>query len=110
MRARGHALMLLLTFLTVASIGFAVMASRVGAKISTHRPGEVRLQTLWLARSAVTAGITGKNEVSTAYGVAEVKVEKSKDATVLATVQLAEGSAEVSRGPSGGWLERYDQR
>ena len=107
---RGHVLLLLMTFLTVGTIGFAVMASSLNQRISTRHSAEVRLQTLWLARSALSAGVTGKKEVSTPYGLAQVQVEKSKDGKLVAHATLVGAVAEISRTPSDAWLERYDSK
>lgn len=107
MRARGHVLLLMMTVLAAATIAIGMMGTRLEVNIAARRSTDIRLQALWLARSALAAGVTGTRSVRTAWGPAAVRVEKKKDGGVVAIAQLAGGRAEVARGQSGSWLESY---
>lgn len=105
---RGHVAGLMIVVaiaLVTLSYGFF---TRLSVDWSGRRAAQERQQALWLARSAVTSGVTGREVVKTALGDATVTVTKA-GARVVATAELPRGGrAEVTSGP-GEWTERFDR-
>lgn len=103
-RQRGH--VLLLTMLVLAAILAAglVFTARVQTRIDARETEEVRLQALWLARSALDAGVTGSRTVATPVGEARVRVQ-GIGAVATAEVELSGARATVSGEPR---VERFE--
>lgn len=80
-------------------ISGAVLAGRADAGIRQQHADDVRLQALWLARSALLANVTGERTVETPLGAATVTV-----AGGTATVEIGGALATVQREP---WVERF---
>ncbi len=71
MRRRGHVLSLVAVVLAIGITAIAVFLTRFSVNDASRRGDRVRVQTLWLARSACWAG-AGVRTVSTPSGAAEV--------------------------------------
>lgn len=100
---RGHVLLLLtMILLAMSAIGLRIV-SRMSVDLDDRPAEEVRLQALWLARSAVDAGVRGSRAVPTPVGPAQVRVVQV-GLQVTAQVELEGAVAVVSSGP---WQERY---
>lgn len=105
---RGNvAALMLVVAVALVTLSWAFFA-RLSVDWSGRRAGLERQQALWLARSAVTAGVAGRQVVKTALGEATVTVTKA-GARVVATAELPRGArAEVTSGP-GEWVERFSR-
>lgn len=103
MRERGHVLLLLMVALSASLVSLAVFSDRLNLDIEARASTDLRTQALWLARSAVSAGVSGVHEVETSAGVAVVRVERL-GAGVSARVTLGGASAIVTTSPAE---ERY---
>lgn len=105
---RGHvAWLMLAVVLALLTLSFGFY-TRLSADWNARRGGHERQQALWLARSAVTAGVTGRQVVKTPAGDVTVTVTKAGP-RVVATAQLAHGGrAEVTSAPRE-WSERFDR-
>jgi len=97
---RGHILALMLIVLMAITAGGMVFTNRVSVDILDRRSADVRLQTLWLARSALDAGVWGPRVVETPAGEATVLVQPG----VSAEVTLAGARAVITVSPPS---ERY---
>ena len=102
MSQRGHVLLLTLLVLIAAGISAVLFAGQVAVRIEDRQPDAIRNQALWLARSALDAGVTGTRTVSTDAGTATVRASATK-----VTVELEGGVAVVTTDP---WTERYITR
>lgn len=80
-----------------------LFTNRASVDLAARRSGELRAQSLWLARSALDAGVSGVRRVQTPQGTASVTVQGT-EGNALARVELAKALAEVHREP---WTERY---
>jgi hypothetical protein len=76
-----------------------VYATRGSVELDARRDDDIRVQALWLARTALDAGFTGNRVVATQGGPASVHADAEG-----ATVELAGARATVRRDP---WTERY---
>lgn len=105
---RGQVSLLALT-IVIASIAMSVVfISRVSVDERARRSDEGRLQALWLARSAVTAGVAGASKIETTRGVAAVQVTRT-GAELRAVAELpGVGRAEVVTR-AGAWEEHFDR-
>jgi hypothetical protein len=90
MKRRGHSMLLVLIALSAASIAGAVFCTRLSLDFNARAGDALRLQTLWLARSACSAQLVGARQVRTAQGLA--LVTRSGD---VAKVELAKSSAVI---------------
>lgn len=103
-RARqGYALLLVVSVLSAMVISGAVMASRASVELHQREADAVRRQALWLARSALTAGLGGERRVETPQGPATVSIRREGAATVV-VVTLEGQRATVVSAP---YAERY---
>ncbi len=75
MNQRGHLLLFMLIVLTALTVASAFVAGRHSARIEARPADEVRVQALWLARSALDAGVSGVQQVKTPAGLALVRVD-----------------------------------
>jgi hypothetical protein len=99
MNRRGHALPLLMTVLAALAISGAVLGMRLSSNTHARRSDDVRLQALWLARSALSAEVTGERRVDTPFGPALVHAGRG---SVLVDLQGA--SATITSEP---YVERF---
>lgn len=104
MNQRGHLLLLLLMVLAALALSSALVATRVGDRIEARQTDEVRMQALWLARSALDAGASGVHQVQTPLGLALVRVTADGRQRSV-RVDLASARAVVSSTPA---MERYE--
>jgi hypothetical protein len=106
MRGRGghaaHFLVILIA--TVTASGLLVM-SRPGFDPRAREAEAVRLQALWLARSALDTDLAGTHTVETDEGPARVEVRNEADG-VMVVVSLAGAVAEVRQVP---YTERFQR-
>ena len=77
MSRRGHSLILILVVVAMGAAASAVFFSRLSLEQHRWQPDQVRTQALWLARSAVDAGVIGQRKVATSLGEATVDVQGS---------------------------------
>jgi hypothetical protein len=103
MNRRGSTLLLLMVVVAVIAGGAILIGSRTRAEISGYQEDDLRLQALWLARSALDVGLRGTSTVSTAQGSATVTVSGA-DAATRVVVELAGTRAEVTASP---YTERF---
>jgi type II secretory pathway component PulK len=105
---RGHvAGLVLVVAAALVTLSYA-FSTRLSVDWNGRSAGQARQQALWLARSAVTSGVAGRQVVKTAFGDATVTVKKA-GARVVATAELPRGGrAAVTSGP-GEWTERFDR-
>ncbi|MFT5680310.1 MAG: hypothetical protein ACI8RZ_001216 [Myxococcota bacterium] len=96
---RGHVLALMLVFIAAISASIATFTSRVTLDLAARRADDTRVQALWLARSALETGQTGRQTVPTGLGEATVLVRGD-----VATVTLLDATATVTAAP---WTERF---
>lgn len=109
MKSRGHALLLVMMIMAAAGAAAIVMASRISIDILGRRPAAARLQALWLARSAILSGASGRHDVVTASGRATVRAERQGN-RLRAIAELQNGRAEVSAVAGAGGLERWEEK
>jgi hypothetical protein len=100
---RGHVILLLMTAIAAFVFAAALFAGRLSMDIEGRHDEDVRVQCLWLARSALDVGIAGAHTVATPHGEAAVRVSGSGDAAT-AVVELAGARAEVGGQPR---VERF---
>jgi hypothetical protein len=105
---RGHALLLVLVLSAATLTAFAIFAARLTQRTERRRAEAVRVQALWLARSALSSGAAGSREVDTPAGRMTVTVSHQGGKTE-ANVTALHAEALVSREGET-WLERYDAR
>ena len=98
---RGHVLLLMMLLLAAFLAAGLLLTQRVQTRIDSRHTEEVRLQALWLARSAAHAGVSGTRRVQTSVGLATVRAAGGS-----VEAELAGGRATVSR-TSG--QERYER-
>ena len=103
MNRRGWVLPLVLVAISVLGATTLLVGSRTRAEISSYTRDDVRLQALWLARSALQAGVSGSTTVQTAHGEASVKVS-AEGGGKRVVVQLAGARAEITSSP---YVERF---
>lgn len=107
MRRGGHVLLLVMilvaAFLAVAA-GFFV---RLEASALGRRESAVRLQALWLARSAAAARREGTRTVETHLGPARLTVRR-EGGGLRATASLAGAEAQVTHDAQGFVAERVE--
>ena len=101
MNRRGNTLMLLMLALAALAIGGGLVASRMNAANEGRRDDEARTQALWLARSALDAGLSGTRLVETAAGRATVRVQRMGEERWV-EVELGGTSLRVDAAP---WRE-----
>ncbi len=99
---RGHVLLLVLMIMAAIAVAAAIFSQRVNADIRGRDDDDVRRQALWLARSAVEAGVEGHHDMMTPSGQAAVDVRDGDGST--AEVTLAGAVATVQQRP---WTERF---
>ncbi len=100
---RGYALLLVVSVLSAMVISGAVMVARASGELHQREADNVRRQALWLARSALSAGLSGARAVETPEGPARVTVRRSGAATEV-VVHLEGHVATVVSAP---YAERY---
>lgn len=104
-RARGSTTLLVsMVLLSLLALG-GLFAMRLEVHRAGTRAQQARLAALWLARSALTAGVTGTSTVKVAQGEAVVQVA-AKSGGREAIVTLRGGRATVT-ATKDGWTERY---
>lgn len=98
---RGHVLLLIMLLLAAFLAAGMVFTQRAQTRIDARHDDEVRLQALWLARSALDAGVSGTRRVETPVGRAVVRVQGAS-----AVVEL-----DGARATMGGeaWVERFER-
>lgn len=101
---RGHVVVLLMTILAALCAAALILTGRMDREIDSRAARDLRVQALWLARSAIDSGAKGEQEVVTPLGTATVSVERKGDAAT-AEVGLAGARAVISTSP---WTERFD--
>ncbi|MDP2269504.1 MAG: hypothetical protein Q8K32_02160 [Archangium sp.] len=72
MKRRGYALMVVVFAFGATAIALTVFSTRLSLELNARKAESVRVQTLWLARSACTAGVTGARTVPTESGEAAI--------------------------------------
>ncbi len=97
MSRRGHILALMMIVLAAVLAGTVGFTNRFSIDLSARRQADLRIQALWLARSALDAGITGTQQVQTASGPAVVEVRAGPDGPT-ARVELGGLWVEVGAG------------
>ncbi len=90
MKRRGYALMVVMFALSAAAIAGTVFSTRLSLNLNARQGKAVRVQALWLARSACSARVTGSRTVATERGVASVSRTGSR-----VTARLASSTATV---------------
>lgn len=98
MRQRGHVLLLMMIVLAAMLAAGVVFTSRLSVRVEDRDAADVRVQALWLARTALETGVGGARQVQTASGPAEVRVEGS-GARAYAEVDLQGAHAVVGGVP-----------
>lgn len=96
---RGHILALMLAFLAAISASIITFTGRVSVDLAARQHAGVRSQALWLARSAIETGQSGRQTVTTPQGEASVVLQGG-----TATVTLRGATATVTAAP---WTERF---
>lgn len=91
---RGHVALLMMTMLATAAILGTLAANRTSRLVEDRATAEVRTQALWLARSALDAGVVGTMTVPTGRGLARVEA-----ATGSVSVELAGARATAQSSP-----------
>lgn len=108
MRARSGTTTLLMMFVILSLLALGVVfAMRLQVQATGTRAQQERLASLWLARSAITSGVTGTSTVKLAVGVAVVTVSTTGDRRE-AVVSLNKSQATVTSA-QGSWTERFDR-
>jgi type II secretory pathway pseudopilin PulG len=100
MNQKGHTLLLIMLVLAAFLAAGLLFTQQVQTRIDGRQAEEVRLQALWLARSATDAGVTGSRRVQTPLGTATVTITGG-----TVEVALAGGRATVTGLPR---TERYE--
>ncbi len=90
---RGHVLLLLMVLLGALALSGLMFTQAVIHRIDDREAEEVRLQAIWLARSALETGVTGSRSVTTPIGEASVRVGGGR-----AVVELAGATATAEDG------------
>ena len=104
MSRRGHVLILVLVVIAASAAACVVFYLRYSADQAMWRDDDRRVQALWLARSALDAGVQGQRTVDTDAGTATVRVRAGGGGPV-AEVEIGGGRAVVTSRP---WTERWD--
>ncbi len=105
MSRRGNVLLLVMLVIAMGAAASAVFLTRLSVQQHGWQADQIRVQTLWLARSALDAGVVGQRQVTTALGEATVEVEGSGESRrVQVTLQGAQ--ATIQHQP---YLERFEQ-
>lgn len=108
---RGYVLLAVMALVSLLGVLGILVASQIDTAIQRREADASRTQALWLARSAVLAGVTGSQTVVTAHGNANLRIERVAG-KVVAVATLPSGSARVEavlNGPTvEQWQERYD--
>ena len=84
MNQKGHTLLLIMLVLAAFLAAGLLFTQQVQTRIDGRQAEEVRLQALWLARSATDAGVTGSRRVQTPLGTATVTITGGTVAGALA--------------------------
>lgn len=100
---RAQTLPMVMTLLGVVAIAGLVFSARYSLDLGSRRDQDLRVQALWLARSAHKAGLTGTHVVSCPQGPALVRV-LSQGASTLVEVELHGVMASVRSEP---YTERF---
>ena len=90
MKRRGHAMLLVLIGLSAATLAGAVFCTRLSVNLNARAGEALRLQSLWLGRSACSTQLTGQRKVRTEQGTALVTRTGA-----VARVELAGSTAEI---------------
>ena len=90
MSRRGYTVLLVMFVLAAVTAAGVVFASRLSVNQNARRAEAVRLQALWLGRSACEARLTAPRRVRTEVGEAAL----SRSGTAV-TVELSGGMATV---------------
>ena len=93
MSRRAYVMPLMMVFLAALAALGTVFTNRLSVDLLARRDGEVRAQALWLARSALDAGVSGRHAVTTPLGDAVVVVQGSPGHR---EVRVVLGGAEAS--------------
>jgi len=95
---RGHTLLLIMVVLAMSAAAGTVFFTRLSLEQAQVAPDELRVQALWLVRSALDAGVSSPRRVETALGPAAVSVGQRGGAAEV-EVELAGGHAVVGGEP-----------
>lgn len=112
-RPRGNIALAMSIILALVSVCF-VFYGRLSVPSTGSKHERGRLAMLWLARSALTAGVTGKTKVPSEFGEVVVRVEVH-GSSHQAIAESAQGRATVSaqqaphHGPFSEWTERFER-
>ncbi len=106
MNRRGHTLLLVMAVIAALLAGATVVYGKLSGQAQQRPARELRVQALWLARSALSAGVTGSREVWTPHGLARVRVER-QGSVVSAQVELGGARASLRSDP---YQERYQPK
>lgn len=106
MKRRGHTFMLIMLVIAMGAAAGAVFLSRFSLEQRSWHEDQLRVQALWLARSALDAGVQGQREVSTELGEAVVEVQGAgHELRVQVTLQGAQASVQFEP-----YMERFEHR
>lgn len=110
---RGNIALAMSIILALVSVCF-VFYERMSVPSTGSKHERARLAMLWLARSALTAGVTGKTKIPSEFGEIAVQVEVHGSAHT-AVAESSQGRATVSaeqaphHGAFTGWTERFER-
>lgn len=115
-RRRGHVLGLVMAALTALSALGGVLWARAQSAVEATRAEDLRVQALWLARSAARTGFSGAAQVELGRGRARVTSQVKAvvgGLSVHAEVAVPTGIAKVdavldSRKRPVSWSERFE--
>ncbi len=98
MSRRGHTLLLIMLVLAMSAAAGSVYFTRISIDQAAAEREQVRVQALWLARSALEVGVSGRREVLTPVGTAVVRPGIQGGAPTV-EVELSGGRATVGGEP-----------
>ncbi len=100
MSRRGHVLGLILMVMLAFGAAGLVVHARLMLGVQQREADEVRLQAIWLARSAALAGTSGRTIVDTVHGPATVVVGEGVTVSLWgARASVREGAVRYTPGP-----------
>ena len=115
-RRRGHVLGLVLAILTALFALGGVLWGRAQSAVSATRAEDLRVQALWLARSAARTGYSGAAQVELGRGKARVTSQAKAvagglsvhaEATVPTGVAKVDAVLDARKKPLS-WSERFE--
>lgn len=106
-RARGSTVLLMsMVILSLLALG-VLFAMRLEVDTTGSRAEQERLATLWLGRSALSAGVSGTSTLKLSLGAAVVQV--SSKGTARTAIVTLNGSRATIVSDAGAWVERFDR-